>query len=85
MINVKEAYNIFTTARKDLTINTCYEYDSCFVFQAVPHKLANSKDSDTAFDSLYFVDKRSGKCGMFKPFDIPAEEYKRGKKVVNFK
>ena len=85
LLSVKEAYRIFSSIRKDLYTRTCYEYDSCFVFQAVHHKLANSKDGGAEFDSLYFVDKQTRKCGMFKPFYISAEEYNRGKRVMNFK
>lgn len=81
----KDAYGLFLNTYKELEALACYEYDSCFVFNAVPKKLANSKDAETMFDSLYSVNKSTGKISTFKPFDMPIEEYRNGKKIANLK
>lgn len=79
---VQEAYRLFTSARSDLTVLSCYEYSSCFVFQAVPKDRVKDKYAIVAYDSLFSVDKKTQKVAMFKPFDIPASEYKRGKRIT---
>jgi hypothetical protein len=83
---LNDAYTIFLdTYKEELKALSCYEYSSCFVFNAVPKNLANSKDASTMFDSLYSVNKSTGKIGTFKPFDMPIEEYRNGHKVATFK
>lgn len=79
---VQEAYRKFTQQRKDLVVESCHEYDSCFVFQAVPREYASVKEAGEVFDSLYAVDKNSGEITPFKPFDMPLDEYNRGKRIT---
>ncbi len=79
---VDEAYKIFKTNYPNLVIKSCYEYDSRFVFEAVNPKYANVTKDDIVFDCLYSVEKENGDLTPFKPFDIPANEYKRGRKVT---
>lgn len=84
-MSAKEAYEIFHIERKDLVVKSCFEYPTRFVFHAVSEKYANSSEADRVFDSLYYVDKGTGRCASFNPFDISIEEYKLGKKVPTFK
>lgn len=79
-----EAHKKFTTTLKELVVIACTEYDSCFVFQAVPPKYATKELVDKVFDSLYSVSKNSGKVTRFKPFDIPAAEFERGKRLLEY-
>ena len=83
MMTLKEACNIFRSNEKckNLSILSCYEYDSCFVFQAVSENYVKSKDADKVFDSLYSVNKKDGDIVSFRPFHISVDEYRRGKKV----
>lgn len=79
---VQEAYKAFTQARPYLEVLSCHEYDSCFVFHAVPPEFTTPDKADQVFDSLFAVNKTSGKITRFTPFDISADEYKRGKRIA---
>lgn len=81
-MTVDEAYKIFKSKYANLVIKSCYEYDSRFVFEAVHPKYADATEDTIIFDCLYSVEKESGNLTPFKPFDIPANEYKRGQKVA---
>lgn len=81
----KDAYKIFVHEHEDLSVLDCYDYDSCFVFQAVTSEYANSPLANTVFDSLYSIDKKTRKISMFKPFNISVSEYNRGKRITNFR
>lgn len=79
-MTVEEAYSNFKKKHSDLVILSCYEYDSCFVFQAVAEGVAKDR-KNMVFDSLYSVSKKDGSLTLFKPFDISEEEYNRGRKL----
>lgn len=83
-MTAQEAYKTFMTERAGMVVLSCHEYDSCFVFQAVGSKMADNPEASKVFDSLYAVDKKTGKISAFKPFEMPIEEYKRGKKINIF-
>lgn len=80
-MTVSEAYNKFVSEHEKLVVLSCYEYDSRFVFEAVSNELADAEYKHTVFDSTFAVIKDSGKIVPFKPFDIPVDEYKRGKRI----
>jgi hypothetical protein len=80
-MTASEAYKKFTSKYDKLTVMSCHDYDSCFVFEAVPNNNAGTEAQHVVFDSLFSVDKSSGEILPFKPFDIPADEYKRGKRI----
>lgn len=80
----KDAYKRFTNTCKGLTVVSCYEYDSVFVFNAVRDKV-NVNGTRPVIDSLYSVDKKTGKVLLFKPFNITVDEYRRGKEIKTFK
>lgn len=84
-MTVKEAYVKVTSTVKNMVVESCYEYDTLFVFNMTPPNYRPSKPNDILMDSSYFVNKKTGKVGVFQPFQIPLEEYKRGKKVMNYK
>lgn len=81
-ISVQEAYHNFTQARKDLEVWACHEYDSRFVFLAVPKTVGTLADAITTFDSLFSVEKKNGEVTRFLPTDVTADEYKRGKRIT---
>ena len=81
-MTAQEAYRIFTAARDDLVVMSCYEYYSRFVFHAVPPSYATAAKAKEVFDSLYSVVKNTGKVTQFTPFDISTDEYKRGKRIT---
>jgi hypothetical protein len=74
--------NALFKARPDLAPVECREYDSCFVFKALTDQQKSAENSDELFDVLYGVNKQTGIVAAFNPMDIPADEYKRGKKVT---
>jgi hypothetical protein len=84
-MTAKEAYKVFSKKFDKLVALTCYEYESRFVFNAVPKKYEHSKESAAMLDSSYFVEKSTGAIGKFKPFLIPLVEYKAGKQIKDFK
>ena len=79
-MTAKEAY-IKMTKRVPGRITACHEYDTLFVFQIVPPALILSKSTGIPMDSLMCVEKSTGAIKTFKPFDIPSDEYRRGKKL----
>lgn len=81
-MTASEAYNKFISENDNLVVLSCYEYDSCFVFEAVPSNRANTDAQHMVFDSQIAVNKTSGEIAVFKPFDVPIDEYKRGKKIL---
>ena len=84
MITAQDAYRLFSNEMDGLTVVTGYEYDTCFVFNAVPDKYVGDKDREKLLDTAYSVNKRSGKIGRFNPLFMPAAEYKRGRRIVIF-
>ena len=84
MITVQEAYRTLTSELRGMSALSCHEYDSRYVFNAVPTRYADDKDADRRFDTLYSVDKKTGEIKRFTPMDIPLGEYKRGKRITIF-
>lgn len=84
-MTANDAYRILSGKRSDLIVRTCIEYDTCFVFQAIPKSYARDKGVDELYDSLYRVDKATSKCYSFNPLDLSPEEYKRGRQISDFK
>lgn len=80
-MTASEAYNKFVAENEKLTVISCYEYDSCFVFEAVSNNYTGTEAQHVVFDSTFAVDKTSGKIIPFKPYNIPIDEYKRGKRI----
>lgn len=78
-MTVQEAYKEFRHKKSELTIMSCYEYESCFVFHAVPPEFATPEKAAAIFDSLYSVNKETGSISTFRPLDLPVEERKRGR------
>lgn len=83
-MTAKDAYKVFTKKCKGLVVLSCYEYESRFVFNAVPKEYANTTEATTMMDISYFVEKSTGGVGKFKPFLIPMAEYKAGKQITDF-
>ena len=81
-MTASEAYNKFIAENESLVVLSCYEYDSCFVFEAVTSEHAGTEAQHMVFDSTFAVNKTSSEITPFKPFSIPADEYKRGKKIL---
>lgn len=82
-MTARDAYLFFSSRNKNLLVRSCYEYDSIFVFDAIP-KTIKDRNSEM-LDSLYSVSKSNGQIRSFKPYDISLEEYENGKKIENFK
>lgn len=80
-MTVEEAYSKFKKEYSDLVILSCHEYESRFVFYAVPSEYAGTDKQNKVFDSLYSVQKKDGTMSLFTPFDISEEEYDNGKKI----
>lgn len=81
-MTASEAYNKFMSDHEELTVLSCYEFDSRFVFEAVSDNFVGTDAQNMVFDSQFSVDKSNGVVSPFKPFDIPSDEYNRGKKVL---
>lgn len=79
-MKLQEAINIFRKSRPNKKIINAYEFDSVFMFYAVNKN--TEVVGDIFFDSQISVNKSNGKVQTFQPWDIPIEEYKRGKKVI---
>lgn len=77
------AYNILISKYPDLYVRTCHEYDSAFVFNAIPSFIPDKKKE--IFDSLYGIDKKTRNIFTFQPFSISQDEYDRGVEVKSFK
>jgi hypothetical protein len=80
-MTVNESYKKFMSEYEKLTVLSCYEYDTCFVFEAVSDNFVDTEAQNMVFDSQFAVNKSSGEITPFKPFDIPIDEYKRGKRI----
>lgn len=80
-MTLQEAIKILTKKFPNRKIIAAYEYDSVFVFSLVSK---NSKiDTDEGlFDCQTSVDKKTGEILTFQPWNISANEYKQGKKVM---
>lgn len=74
-MTAKDAYRILKREAVKFDANVCVEYDNLFVFHAVENTLGVSLS----------VDKRTAKVDGFNPMTMPLEEFKRGKKVTDFK
>lgn len=74
-MNAKDAYNRVMRKYPKTQIVSCYEYTTLFVF---------GTDND-AIDGLVSVNKTTGEVRDFKPFYIPVDEYRAGKKIANFR
>lgn len=84
-MNVKEAYAILKKNAPELDSNECYEYESLFVFNVHSIRTKNVKKIQPRMGNLISVDKKRGNLRTFNPFDIPIEEYLKGKKITSFK
>lgn len=82
-MTAKEAYAIFISKTKDMFIRSCYEFDSVYVFDAIPNTIKDKKAN--IFDSLWGIDKKTKEVFTFQPYNISDEEYARGKKIENYK
>jgi hypothetical protein len=80
-MTVDEARIVFANKYPNLEIISCYEYDSIYVFNAKPKKLTLQKNQ-TMLDHAFAVDKNSPIVRAFQPFDIPIDEYRRGKQIL---
>ena len=80
-MTVQEAYKTFKNTEPKLEVMSCHEFDTRFVFHAVPSKFATPDQAAKILDSLFSVDKKTGKISTFTPLDIPTDEYKRGKHI----
>jgi hypothetical protein len=81
-MTVQEAYRNITKTLDKMVVMSCHEYDSVFVFHLVPPDYATKELASEVFDSLYSVSKDTGEIKRFTPFDIPLDEYKRGKRIT---
>lgn len=81
-MTANEAYQIINKKHPELFIGKCYDYKTRFVFIIEPE---NGKNDDDLIDNQLCVIKDTGEVRDFKPFHIPLEEYRTGKKVANFK
>lgn len=75
-----EAYSKFKSEYSDLVILSCYEYDSCFAFHAVPESHTGEDMKNMVFDSVFSVCKEDGELSLFNPMDITIDEYNNGEK-----
>ena len=80
-MTAKQAYSILMRKFAGVKIDSCYEYDSLFVFSLSPDMLRLSKNTSRMLDGLVSVNKTTREVRDFKPFNMPIEEYKRGKEV----
>lgn len=79
-MNLKEATKLFTTKYPNQKILSIYEYDSVYVFSSAP-KNSKATSDEGLFDCQTSVNKKTGKIQTFQPWNIPIDEYKRGKKL----
>ena len=73
-----QAYSILTIKNPGVQTGKCYEFDSVFVFELKPAMLRLSKNPGVMLDGSICVNKKTGMVRDFKPFHIPADEYRRG-------
>lgn len=83
-MTAKEAYKILSEKRPELAAVSCFEYDSRFAFSMMPDG-ADPDIVDKLIDCLLSVHKKTGEVRDFKPFHISVEEYRAGKRIVDFK
>lgn len=77
-MTAKEALRKVSSKVTGMRATSCYEYDSVFVFQMAPE---TASDPTRLLSGLTSVDKKTGIIRAFKPFDIPLDEYKRGRVI----
>lgn len=77
MMTAQNAYKLAATKRSGMTVRTCVEYDSVFVFCFVPRNY----NDDTPMVGLIAIDKNTGQETYFNPIDMPLDEYNRGKQI----
>lgn len=80
-MNAKTAYKILVDVAPNRKVVSCYEYESVFVFDTQPANYKPANEYDAVFDGAYSVDKTTREVLVFQPFNMPLEEYERGKKV----
>lgn len=80
-MTAKQAYLIVKTKNPVVNVIACYEYDSVFAFHLMPHMLRLSKNPSRMLDGAVSVNKVTGEVTDFKPFRLPLDEYRRGKKL----
>lgn len=76
---VKEACNILSKKMPYITVLKCIEYPTIYAFSTT---INGAKD---VLDSCYFVDKKSRQVGIFSPFIIPIEEFRKGREIKVFR
>jgi hypothetical protein len=81
-MTAKEAYEKIVKWQPNMKVLECYEYDTLFTFQLVPSEYSVK---DIPLNGLFSVDKKTGSIRSFKPFNIPITEYRKGKKITDFK
>lgn len=80
----REAYAILRNNIPNHEIASCYEYDSIYVFNVYPPDYESRKKQGEPFDSLYAVNKNTGKITTFHPLEMSLKEYKSGKEIKDF-
>lgn len=80
----KEAHTLIMNELKGMKAIKCHEYKTLYVFQVVPQSYKSDADPNKLFDSLVSVNKTTKEVRDFKPFYIPANEYKQGREINNF-
>lgn len=79
-MNPKEAYKIVLSKIPGLTAVSCIDYGEVFVFD-----MQKKGEKEVVLDNLFSVNKKTGELRNFKPFSIPIDKYKNGKKVLGYK
>ena len=80
-MDIKEAIKIANQKFPNKKIIKCVEYDSLFEFQMVPSTYDLKKGTSDILNCSYSVNKTTKEATVFFPFDISADEYRRGKVV----
>ena len=71
-------------ALPEMSIVSVYEYPSCYVYSMIADRLKDKIDGTPmrkALDSTYSIDKKTMYVSPFSPFNMPKNEYKKGKKI----
>lgn len=86
-MTAQEAHEFLVKKYKGLVAIDCHEFDSVYVFHAVPEEIVDTDKAVLKYDSLYSIDKKTGECRGFNPMMLSPDDYNRGKKipVVDFK
>lgn len=79
-MTVEEARTIFKNKYPNKDIVSCYEYDSLYVFNTKPKNITSN--NGILLDQSFAVDKKSPIVSTFQPFNIPIDEYRRGKRIL---